>query len=113
MKSSTMAIGLCLGMATASAFSPAVGVLAMTPDEFAAVYPVLLDWIQQTIAKHEHSGKIVAAEGFRHLPLYFSQELLNTTTVVTISRVPIPHTGRPASAAQTAPIEVDPGFGTG
>jgi hypothetical protein len=90
MKSSAMAVGLWLGMATASAFSPAMGVSAMTPDEFAAVYPALLDWIQQTIAEHEHSGKLVAAEGFKHLPLYFSQDLLNTTIVVTISRVPIP-----------------------
>ena len=46
----------------------------MTPDEFAAVYPLVLDWIQQTIAKHEHSGKIVGARGFKRLPLYFSQE---------------------------------------
>jgi hypothetical protein len=90
MKSSMTAIGLWFGMATASAFSPAMGLSAMTPDEFAAVYPVLLDWIQRTIAEHEHSGKIVAAEGFKHLPLYFSQDLLNTTTVVAISRVPIP-----------------------
>ena len=62
----------------------------MTPDEFAAVYPVVLDWITQTIAEHEHSGKVVTASGFKRLPLYFSQELLNTTKVVSISRVPIP-----------------------
>jgi hypothetical protein len=62
----------------------------MTPDEFAAVYPIVLDWIRQTIAEHEHSEKIVAARGFKRLPLYFSQELLNTTKVITISRVPIP-----------------------
>jgi hypothetical protein len=62
----------------------------MTPDEFAAVYPVVLDWMRQTIAEHEHSGTIVAAEGFKHLPLYFSQDLLNTTKVITIKRVPIP-----------------------
>jgi hypothetical protein len=62
----------------------------MTPDEFAAVYPAVLEWIQQTIAEYEHLGKIVAAGGFKRLPLYFSQDLLNTTKVVTISRVPIP-----------------------
>jgi hypothetical protein len=77
-------------MVTASAFSPAMGVSAMTPDEFAAVYPAVLDWMRQTIAEHEHSATIVAAEGFKHLPLYFSQDLLNTTKVITISRVPIP-----------------------
>jgi hypothetical protein len=90
MKSTVTAIGLWLGMATASAFSPATGVSAMTPDEFAAVYPVVFDWIRQMIAQHEHSGKIVASRGFKRLPLYFSQDLLNTTKVVTISRVPIP-----------------------
>ena len=62
----------------------------MTPDEFAAVYPVVLDWIRQTIAEHEDSAKIIAVRGFKRLPLYFSQELLNTTKVVIISRVPIP-----------------------
>ena len=85
-----MAIGLWLVLATASLFSPVMGVSAMTPDEFAAVYPVVLYWIRQTIAEHEYSAKIVASWGFKRLPLYFSQELLNTTKVVTISRVPIP-----------------------
>jgi hypothetical protein len=86
MKSSMTAIGLWLGMATAST----TGVSAMSPDEFAAVYPVVLDWMRQAIAEHEHLGTIVAAEGFKHLPQYFSQDLLNTTKVITISRVPIP-----------------------
>jgi hypothetical protein len=85
-----MAIGLWLGMATASAFSPATGISAMTPDEFAAVYPIVLYWIRQTITEHEDAGKIVASKGLKRLPLYFSQDLLNTTKVVTISRVPIP-----------------------
>jgi hypothetical protein len=67
-----------------------MGVSAVTPDEFAAVYPVVLYWIRQTIAEHENSAKIVASRGFKRLPLYFSQDLLNTTKVVTISRVPIP-----------------------
>ena len=79
-----MAIGLWLGLATASAFSPATGVSAMTPDEFTAVYPVVLYWMRQTIAEHEDSAKIIAVRGFKRLPLYFSQELLNTTKVVTI-----------------------------
>ena len=50
----------------------------------------LIDWIRQTITEHEHSGKIVAAIGFKRLPMYFSPDLLNTTKVVTIRRVPIP-----------------------
>jgi hypothetical protein len=80
MNSSVTAIGLWLGMATASAFSPATVVSAMTPDEFAAVYPVVFYWIRQTIAEHEHSGKIVASMGFKRLPLYFSQDLLSERT---------------------------------
>jgi hypothetical protein len=90
MRLGTTATVSWLGMATACAFVPATVLSAMTPDEFAAVYPAVLDWIRQTIAEHEPSGRVVAAKGFKRLSLYFSQDLLNTTTVVTISRVPIP-----------------------
>jgi hypothetical protein len=62
----------------------------MTPEEFAAAYPVVLAWIQQTKADQERSAKTVASIGFKQLPLYFTGELLATTKVVLVSRVPIP-----------------------
>jgi hypothetical protein len=62
----------------------------MTPEEFAAAYPVVLAWIRKTIADHEHSAKSVASRAFKRLPSYFSQELLDTTKVVPVTRVPVP-----------------------
>src|SRR5438067_1694428 len=62
----------------------------MTPEEFAAAYPVVLAWISQTLADHARSAKTVASQGFKRLPLYFSQELLETTKVVPVTRVPVP-----------------------
>src|SRR5262245_29698054 len=62
----------------------------MTPEEFAAAYPVMLAWIQQTIADHRHSAKSIASRQFKRLPLYFSSELMATTKVVTAARVQIP-----------------------
>jgi hypothetical protein len=62
----------------------------MTPDEFTRFYPVVSAWIRQTIADHESSAKTIASRGFKRLPLYFSQELLDTTKVVFVPRVPTP-----------------------
>jgi hypothetical protein len=62
----------------------------MTPDEFAAVYPVVLSWMRQTLADHKGSAKTVASRGFKRLPSYFSQGLFDTTKVVPVPRVPMP-----------------------
>jgi hypothetical protein len=62
----------------------------MTPEEFSTVYPAVLRWIRQTIVDHEHSARTVGSRGFKRLRLYFSQELLDTTKVIGISRVPVP-----------------------
>src|SRR5262245_17928135 len=62
----------------------------MTPVEFAAAYPVVLAWLRQTIADHEKSAKPVASRGFKRLPQYFAGELLTTTKVVVVNRLPIP-----------------------
>jgi len=62
----------------------------MTPDEFAAVYPVVLSWIRQTLADHAQSARTVASQNFKRLPLYFSQELLDNTKFIVAPRVPVP-----------------------
>ena len=62
----------------------------MTPEEFAAVYPFVLRWIRQTLADHAQSAQPVASRGFKRLPLYFSQELLDATKFVVVPRVPVP-----------------------
>jgi hypothetical protein len=62
----------------------------MTPEEFAAVFPLVLAWIRKTITDHEHSATTIATKGFKRLPFYFSQELLETTKVVSVARIPVP-----------------------
>src|SRR5207245_2552864 len=57
---------------------------------FAAVYPPVMGWIRKTLADYQHSGDSVGSIGFRRLPLYFATELLETTKMVRLDRVPIP-----------------------
>ena len=66
----------------------------MTPQEFAALYPAVMAWIQQTLADHEHLATTVASKRFKRLPLYFAGELLETTKVVAVARVPTPPLSR-------------------
>ena len=62
----------------------------MTPEEFAVLYPIVLAWIQKTISDHAVSAKTIGTRGFKRLPSYFSQELLDATKVVLVPRVPTP-----------------------
>jgi hypothetical protein len=62
----------------------------MTPEEFEAKYPLIIGWIQQTIAGHAAQAQPVAALGFRRLPQYFRPELLAGTKVVAVEIVPTP-----------------------
>ena len=62
----------------------------MTPQEFAAAYPKMLDWIHETLATYRRTARSVASMQFARLPLYFSDVLLQGTYCVPINRVPIP-----------------------
>jgi hypothetical protein len=62
----------------------------MTPQEFAAAYPKMLDWIHETLATYRRTARSVASMQFARLPLYFSDVLLQSTYCVSINRVPIP-----------------------
>jgi hypothetical protein len=102
MKSSVTKDGLTLPPRIWSVYHPRWGaawcgtnvkkadLFVMTPEEFAAVYPLVLRWIRQTLADHAQSAKPVASRGFKRLPLYFSQQLLDTAKVVPVLRVPVP-----------------------
>jgi hypothetical protein len=62
----------------------------VTPEEFQSLYPHVIGWIHQTLAAHAKEAKAVASLGFRRLSRYFSEELLTSTKVVVINRVPMP-----------------------
>src|ERR1700730_527044 len=62
----------------------------MTPEEFRTLYPHVIGWIHQTLSAHEKEAKAVASLGFPRLSRYFSPELLASTYVVAVERLPMP-----------------------
>jgi hypothetical protein len=64
--------------------------MPLTPEEFESKYPLILGWIEQTLASHAAQARSVATLGFRRLPGYFQPELLQRARVVYVERVPKP-----------------------
>src|SRR5437879_5432715 len=62
----------------------------MTPKEFQSTYPQIIDWIRQTLAAHADQEQTVASRRFVRLAHYFSEQLLASTKVVAVERLPIP-----------------------
>jgi hypothetical protein len=62
----------------------------MPPEEFRALFPHVIDWIRQTLDAHASEAKSVASLRFPRLSRYFSEELLTSTKVVIVDRVPMP-----------------------
>jgi len=62
----------------------------MTGQEFRTVYPLIVEWIQKTLAEHATSAVTVASLGFSRLPHYYDETTLFSAKVVSVSRVPVP-----------------------
>jgi hypothetical protein len=62
----------------------------MTEEEFDAKYPLVLKWIQNTLAEHAPRAQSVASLGFKRLPQYFHPDVLASTKVVYVPSVPAP-----------------------
>src|SRR5262249_55245371 len=62
----------------------------MTPEQFQAVYPHFMAWIERLLAAHADQAQPVASKLFPRLPLYFSRELLASARFVVVERVPMP-----------------------
>jgi hypothetical protein len=62
----------------------------MSPEEFAKVYPPLLEWIRTTLTANARAARSVASHGFSRLPLYFSENTLSCTKVVLVDPLPMP-----------------------
>jgi hypothetical protein len=62
----------------------------MTKEEFETKYPLILAWIQQTIANHAPQARTIASLGFKRLPQYFSPDALEAAKVVYVEAVPTP-----------------------
>lgn len=62
----------------------------MTPEEFDIAYPKLISWIGDTLTASSAQARSVASLGFRRLPYYFSQVILNSAKVVSVDSLPMP-----------------------
>ena len=62
----------------------------MTPEQFQAVYPHFMAWIERLLNAHASQAQPVASRGFPRLPLYFSRALLSSAKFVVVERVPMP-----------------------
>jgi hypothetical protein len=61
----------------------------MTEQQFQDVYPLIAGWIKQTLAEHASAARPVASFGFSRLPDYYDAQLLTSSKVVVVSRVPM------------------------
>lgn len=64
--------------------------MPLSQQEFDAKYPLIIGWIEQTLAAHARKTRTVASLGFPRLPQYYSAELLASAKVVYVSAVPTP-----------------------
>jgi hypothetical protein len=62
----------------------------MTEQEFRKVYPLIAGWIKKTLAEHASAARPVASLGFSRLPPYYDVQLLVSSMVVFVPRVPVP-----------------------
>jgi len=54
------------------------------------VYPLIFGWIQKTLAQSAPVARPVAALGFRRLPSYYGNGILDHAKVVVVQKVPVP-----------------------
>jgi hypothetical protein len=52
--------------------------------------PEIADFIDRTLLKHEKDAHPVSSAGFKRLPLYFSESLLNRAKFVVVDEIPFP-----------------------
>ena len=64
--------------------------MPITPQQFLALYPVMLTWIQRTLSAHPAQARSVASLRFPRLPHYYSETTLNAGKFVVVPRVPVP-----------------------
>jgi hypothetical protein len=62
----------------------------MSPEEFAKLYPPLIEWIRGTLTASAHAAQTVASRGFSRLPLYFTEKTLASAKVVLADPLPMP-----------------------
>lgn len=64
--------------------------MSLSPEQFRALSPPLIGWIQRTLDAHAVRARPVATLGFQRLPHYFSAGQLAAAKVVAVAHVPVP-----------------------
>jgi hypothetical protein len=62
----------------------------LNPEEFQAKYPLMLNWIRQTLAAHAPKARQVASLGLPRLPHYLTPATVASAKVVAVDVVPVP-----------------------
>ena len=62
----------------------------MTLDSLLPKLPLIISWIDSTLAAHAQDARLVASMGFKRLPSFYSAGLLARAKVVAVERVPVP-----------------------
>ncbi len=62
----------------------------MTPEDFQKFYPLVANWIQNTLAAYAGAAQTVASRGFSRLPRCFTAKTLASAKVVLVDRLPVP-----------------------
>lgn len=64
--------------------------ILMTEQEFHAMYPLIIGWIQKTLAQFSPTARSVASIGFRRLGQFYAEGTLKNAKVVSVPKVPVP-----------------------
>jgi hypothetical protein len=70
-----------------------------------AALPSVRAWTQDLVARHAAAARPVADRAFPRLPDYFPEDLLRTTSVVTVTRVPFPPLSSEFGLSELAELE--------
>jgi hypothetical protein len=62
----------------------------MTEQEFRAVYPLIAEWMQKTLAEQAAAARPVASLGFGRLAHYYDERTPASAKVVFVPKVPMP-----------------------
>jgi len=68
--------------------------MPLTPAEFRAKFPLIIAWINTTLADHRTIVRPVGECGFPRLPAYYRPALLASAKVVVVDRLPVPPLSR-------------------
>jgi hypothetical protein len=62
----------------------------MTPEQFRTAFPLVRDWIVQTLAANASKARSASSFNLSRLPLFYRRALLDRAKVVLVDKCPVP-----------------------